>query len=179
MWLDSTRLETPVTRDLTRLEHWSQWLVTRLGLDPHDSWLDSGLVPSDSSTALGIPYRRRFDKPWTMLNSSRKCWKHSTFKSNTNTSGDSYRKSVSHQLINIHSGYICGWTGHAGVFPFAKAGFCETRGNWMDFILGKRLKLYIDERMVEMDVFKIYCDDATWYHLGHTSRPSPLPGAMA
>ena len=54
MWLDSTRLETPVTRDLTRLEHWSQWLVTRLGLDPHDSWLDSGLVPSDSSTALFI-----------------------------------------------------------------------------------------------------------------------------
>ena len=52
VWLDSTRLETPVTRDLTRLEHWSQWLVTRLGLDPHDSWLDSGLVPSDSSTAL-------------------------------------------------------------------------------------------------------------------------------
>ena len=59
---DSTRLETPVTRDLTRLEHWSQWLVTRLGLDPHDSWLDSGLVPSDSSTAL---------LPSTSLNCSR------------------------------------------------------------------------------------------------------------
>ena len=52
VWLDSTRLETPVTRDSTRLEHWFQWLVTRLGLDTHDSWLDSGLVPSDSSTAL-------------------------------------------------------------------------------------------------------------------------------
>ena len=54
---DSTRFETPVTRDLTRVEHWSQWLVTRLGLDPHDPWLDSGLVPSDSSTALLAVYQ--------------------------------------------------------------------------------------------------------------------------
>ena len=48
----------------------------------------------------GIPYRWRFDKPWTMLNSSRESWKHSICKSNTNTSEDSYRKSVSHQSIN-------------------------------------------------------------------------------
>ena len=46
------------------------------------------------------PYHSRFDKPWTMLNSSRESWKHSTCKSNTNTSEDSYRKSVSHQSIN-------------------------------------------------------------------------------
>ena len=49
---DSTRLDSRPLWLVTWLEHWSQWLVTRLGLDPHDSWLDSGLVPSDSSTAL-------------------------------------------------------------------------------------------------------------------------------
>ena len=38
----------------------------------------------------GIPYRRRFDKPWTMLNFSRKSWKLFSCKSNTNSSEDSY-----------------------------------------------------------------------------------------
>ena len=42
-WLDSTRALIS---------------VTRLGLDLHDSWLDSGLVPSDSSTALPVLYAR-------------------------------------------------------------------------------------------------------------------------
>ena len=35
---------------------------------------------------FGTPYRRKFDKSWTMLNCSRKGWKHSTCKSNSNTS---------------------------------------------------------------------------------------------
>ena len=35
-----------------------------------------------------------------MLNCSRKCWKHSTCKSNTNTSEDLSRKSISHQSID-------------------------------------------------------------------------------
>ena len=60
-----------------------------------------GAVSPFPGRSFGTPYRRKFDKLWTMLNCLRKSWKHSICWSNSNTSVDSYRKSVPHQSINI------------------------------------------------------------------------------
>ena len=70
------------------------WSLERIQLD------SGGAVSLCLGRPSGISYRRRFGKPWTMLNCLRKSWKHSTCRSKTNTSEDSYRKSVSRQSIN-------------------------------------------------------------------------------
>ena len=46
------------------------WSLERIQLD------SSGAVSVCLGRPSGIPYRRRFDKPWTMLNCLRKRWKH-------------------------------------------------------------------------------------------------------
>ena len=66
---DSTRLETPGTPDLTRA------LISDSWLDLHDSWLDSGLVPSDSSTALVIIHKTNNECPFSDVAKSNKCMK--------------------------------------------------------------------------------------------------------
>ena len=55
-----------------------------------------GAVSPFPGRPFGTPYRRKFEKLWTMLNCSREGWKHSTCWSNSNTSVDSYQKSVPH-----------------------------------------------------------------------------------
>ena len=59
-----------------------------------------GAVSPFPGRPFGTPYRGKFDKLWTMLNCLRKSWKHFICWSNSNTSVDSYRKSVPHQSIN-------------------------------------------------------------------------------
>ena len=68
-----------------------------------------GAVSPFPGRPFGTPYRRKFDKLWTMLNYLREGWKHSICWSNSNTSVDSYQKSVPHQSINQCEIPRCSW----------------------------------------------------------------------
>ena len=57
-----TRLETPVTRDLTRLEHWSQWLDSDSTLMTRDSTRDSSQVTRQQLCSLFSELRRYYLK---------------------------------------------------------------------------------------------------------------------